>query len=267
MENRDVISQVNNLTHIFMNKNREQFKAVHNVSLSILRGEILGIVGESGSGKSTLARCLMNVYMPTMGEIFYEGIKTTDRKQFKRNKKKLCTERQLVFQDSDSSLNYRMKVQDIVAEPLVINHIKPKCGSIRGEVLFQLEHVGLGEEHMKMFTNELSGGMRQRVAIARALIMEPKLLVADEPVASLDLITQAQVMNLFKHLQKEHGFTLLLIAHDLSVVKNICDRVAVMHQGEIVELDKTENIFNEPKHKYTKRLLDSILEVPIAHEE
>jgi len=267
VENREVISQVNNITHVFVNENGEKFKAVNEVSLSVLRGEILGIVGESGSGKSTLARCLMNIYTPTAGSAFYEEIETSNRRQFKKNRKTLCTERQLVFQDSDSSLNHRMKVQDIVAEPLVINGIKPKRGSIREEVLFQLEHVGLGEEHLNMYPYELSGGMRQRVAIARALIMEPKLLVADEPVASLDLITQAQVLNLFKHLQKEHGFTLLLIAHDLGVVKNICDRVAVMHRGKIVELDKTETIFNEPKHEYTKKLLDSILEVPVAREE
>ena len=241
MENREVISQVNNLTHVFVNENGEKFKAVNDISLSVLRGEILGIVGESGSGKSTLARCLMNIYTPTAGSAFYEEIETTDRRQFKKNRKMLCTERQIVFQDSDSSLNHRIKVRDIVAEPLVINGVKPKRGSIREEVLFQLEHVGLGEEHLNMYPYELSGGMRQRVAIARAIVNNPALIVADEPTGNLNPRVAAEIVDLFEEINKR-GTTIVMATHAKDIVDERKKRVIAIEDG-VVARDEARGVY------------------------
>ena len=219
---------------------------------------MFGLVGESGSGKSTVARCVMNIYRPSAGEIVYQGIDTCDRRQFAANKKKLQTTRQLIFQDSTSSLNQRMTVADIIAEPMQIHRIQSRHGSLREEARFQLKYVGLDPSYLDKYPAELSGGMRQRVAIARALSMEPELLVADEPIASLDVSIQAQIINLFKHLQQEHGFTFLFIAHDLSVVRYLCDRVGVMYRGKLVEVAPTQELFANPLHPYTKSLLSAI---------
>lgn len=260
--NGEIILDVKNLTHCFKRPGGQLVEAVKNVNVSVDKGEIFGIVGESGSGKSTLARCIMNIYKSTKGDILYQGINVCDAKQWRANKKLLCTTRQIIFQDSDTGLNQRMKVEDIIAEPMQINSITPKRGTYRKEAEFQLKYVGLDKECLDKYPHELSGGMRQRVAIARALSMEPELLIADEPVASLDVSTQAQILNLFKHLQMEHGFTVVFIAHDLAVVKSICDRVAVMHKGEIVEVAPTKELFEKPSHPYTKKLLSAMLEVP-----
>lgn len=252
-----ILLEVDHLTCGFYHK-RNSIKAVDQVSFQIRQGEIFGLVGESGCGKSTLARCIMNLYRPWEGKILYRGINTCDAGQFRANRKMLQTTRQLIFQDSLSSLNERMKVVDIIVEPMKLAGISPPRGSYRKEAAFQLFHLGLSEEYLDRYPPQLSGGMRQRVAIARALSMEPKLLVADEPIASLDVSIQAQLINLFKHLQAEHGFTFLFIAHDLSVVRYLCDRVGVMQEGKLVEVADTETLFSAPTHPYTKALLSAI---------
>ena len=254
----DILVSVRGLTHRFRLNRRLSICAVDDVSLEIRRGEIFGLVGESGSGKSTLARLIMNIQRPDAGQIFFRGIETTDRTQFRQHRRELQRCRQIIFQDSASSLNPHMKVADIIAEPMAIHHIRPPRGSLRAEAAFQMKYVGLDAGYLDHYPPELSGGQRQRVSIARALSMEPELLVADEPVASLDVSIQAQIINLFKHLQAEHGFTFLFIAHDLSMVEYLCDRVGVMHRGKLVELADTRTLFTQPRHPYTQALLSAI---------
>ncbi len=232
--------------------------AVNDVSFQIKRGEIFGLVGESGSGKSTLARLIMSIYRPTVGSILFDGIDLGDKKQLLQHRAMLQSARQLIFQDSASSLDPRWRVCDIIAEPMRLHKIKPPRGSYRAEAAFQLRYVGLDPSYLDKYPAELSGGMRQRVAIARALTMEPQLLVADEPVASLDSPIRAQILNLFAHLQKEHGFTFLLIAHDLDVVRYLSDRIGVMYRGSLVELAPAAELFSAPLHPYTKALLSAI---------
>lgn len=256
--NREVLVDVKNLTHQFHLTKKAVIRAVDDLSFQIYKGEIFGLVGESGSGKSTAARCLMNIYRPAAGEIRYQGINICDRKEFQAHKKLLQTRRQMIFQDSASSLNQRMKVAEIIAEPMKIHHITTPRGSCREEAKFQMKYVGLSEDFLERYPSELSGGQRQRVAIARALSMEPEFLVADEPVASLDVSIQAQVINLFKHLQQEHGFTFLFIAHDLAMVEYLCDRVGVMYHGKLVEVAPADELFANPLHGYTKTLLSAI---------
>lgn len=256
--NEEVLVEVKHLTHRFHLTKKAVIRAVDDISFQIYKGEVFGLVGESGSGKSTAARCLMNIYQPSEGEIRYRGINICDKKEFKANRKLLQTRRQMIFQDSASSLNQRMKVVDIIQEPMKINHIVPPRGTGRQEAEFQMRYVGLDKSFLDRYPSELSGGQRQRVAIARALSMEPEFLVADEPVASLDVSIQAQVINLFRHLQKEHGFTFLFIAHDLAMVEFLCDRVGVMYHGKIVELGPVKEVFANPQHGYTKALLSAI---------
>ena len=254
----EVLIDVRHLTHMFQLTKKIKVRAVDDVSFQIYKGEIFGLVGESGSGKSTVARCLMNIYQPTKGEIWYKDDNVCDKKEARKNKKMLQTRRQMIFQDSASSLNQKMKVADIITEPLKIQHITPRRGSLRKEAAFQMEYVGLDESFLDRYPSELSGGQRQRVAIARSLSMEPEFLVADEPIASLDVSIQAQIVNLFRHLQEEHGFTFLFIAHDLAMVEYLCDRVGVMYQGRLVELADAEELFANPVHPYTQTLLSAI---------
>lgn len=256
--NKEILVDVQNLTHHFHLTKKTAIRAVDQVSFQIYKGEILGLVGESGSGKSTVARCLMNIYHPTSGSVKYRGIDTCDKKEFQANKKMLQTRRQIIFQDSGSSLNQRMKASEIIAEPMKISRMIPPRGNYWEEARFQMKYVGLDESFLDRYPSEMSGGQRQRIAIARALSMEPEFLVADEPVASLDVSIQAQVVNLFKHLQKEHGFTFLFIAHDLAMVEYLCDRVGVMYHGKLVELAPAAELFANPLHGYTKNLLSAI---------
>ena len=255
---KEILLDVRGLTHVFSLSRKLSVKAVDNVSFQIRRGEIFGLVGESGSGKSTVARCVMNLCKPREGQILYKGIDTTDPRQFRENRRMLQATRQLIFQDSASSLNQRRKVADIIAEPMKIQHITPPRGSLRAEAEFQLHYVGLDPSFLDKYPPELSGGQRQRVAIARALSMEPELLVADEPIASLDVSIQAQIVNLFKHLQQEHGFSFLFIAHDLAMVEFLCDRVGVLYHGRLVEVAPAGELFAHPMHPYTKALLSAI---------
>lgn len=254
----ETLLDIRHLSHTFPLGDHAQLRAVDDVSFQMNKGEIFGLVGESGSGKSTLARCVMNVYRPSSGQIFYNGIDICDPAQMRRHRKMLSARRQIIFQDSTSSLNQRMKVADLIAEPMKIQHIRPPRGSYRAEAAFQLHYVGMDESYLDKYPGELSGGQRQRVAIARALSMEPELLVADEPIASLDVSIQAQIVNLFKHLQEDHGFSILFIAHDLSMVEYLCDRVGVMYHGKLVELAPTEALYEDPLHPYTKALLSAI---------
>ncbi len=254
----DILLDVQNLTHCFRLGRRTVLRAVDNVSFQLHRGEIFGLVGESGSGKSTIAKCVMSLLHPTAGKIRYLGVNICDPGQFRAHKELLQTSRQMIFQDSTSSLNPRMTVADIISEPMAIHRIRPPRGTRRDEAAFQLRCVGMDAAYLDKHPGELSGGQRQRVAIARALCMGPDLLAADEPVASLDVSIQAQIINLFKHLQAEHGFTFLFIAHDLAVVRYLCDRAGVMFQGKLVETAPTAELFRNPLHPYTKALLSAI---------
>ena len=254
----EILLDVQHLSHVFKLGKYAAIKAVDDVSFQMKKGEIFGLVGESGSGKSTVARCIMNVYKPTAGKIFYNGINVCDRAEFRKHHKMLEAERQIIFQDSTSSLNRRMTVENIIAEPMFIHHIKPPRGSLRAEAEFQLSYVGMDASYLDKCPTELSGGQRQRVAIARALSMEPELLVADEPVASLDVSIQAQIINLLRHCNREHGCSILFIAHDLSMVEYLCDRVGVMYHGKLVEVAPTAELYANPRHPYTKALLSAI---------
>lgn len=232
--------------------------AIEDLSFQICKGEIFGLVGESGCGKSTTARCIMNICRPDNGSIFYKGIDICNAKKAVENRRLLQTGRQLIFQDSASSLDPRMKVCDLITEPLKIWGIRPERGSLRAEAQFQMREAGLDAEYLERYPSELSGGQRQRVAIARALIMKPELLIADEPFASLDVLIQAQIASLFLRLKKERGFTFLLIAHDLNMVRLLCDRVGVMYRGKLAECAPVSELFANPRHPYTKMLLEAV---------
>ena len=254
----DLLLDVRHLTQVFPLTKKLAVRAVDDVSFQIRRGEIFGLVGESGSGKSTVARCVMNIYRPAGGQIVYRGIDTGNRMEVRKNRVLLQQERQMIFQDSASSLNQRMKVADIVMEPMRLAHRRPPRGSYRAEAAYQLKYVGLDESCLDKYPSELSGGQRQRIAIARAVSMEPELLVADEPIASLDVSIQAQIVNLFRHLQREHGFSILFIAHDLAMVEFLCDRVGVMYHGRLVEVAPCHELYQNPLHPYTRALLSAI---------
>ena len=261
----EILLDVQHLSHVFKLSKHAAVQAVDDVSFQMHKGEIFGLVGESGSGKSTVARCIMNVYKPTSGKILYNGINVCDKAQFRKHRKMLESSRQIIFQDSTSSLNQRMKVADIIAEPMDIHRIKPPRGNLRAEAEFQLKYVGMDAGYLDKYPAELSGGQRQRVAVARALSMEPELLVADEPIASLDVSIQAQIVNLLRHCNREHGCSILFIAHDLSMVEYLCDRVGVMYHGKLVELAPTAELYANPRHPYTKALLSAIpIPDPIA---
>ena len=228
-------------------------KAVEDVSFAVYEGEVFGLVGESGSGKTTTGRSIIGLYDISGGEIFFRGEKLRHKggpRQFKK-------EIQMIFQDPMASLDPRMTVGESIAEGLIIRGTKDR-DEIRKKVTQILELVGLRPEHAGRYPHEFSGGQRQRIGIARAMIMEPALLIADEPVSALDVSVQAQVINLLSDLRKKLGLTVLFIAHDLSVVKYFCDRVAVMHQGRILELAPAGKLFARPIHPYTKSLLSAI---------
>lgn len=232
-ENRDEnIVTVRHLTHRFRLSRKHTLTAVDDVSFSIRRGEILGLVGESGCGKSTVARCMMNLYRPTGGEICFNGINTCDDRAFRANRKLLQTHRQLIFQDSTSSLNQRMQVADIIAEPMRIHHIRPPRGSYRQEAAFQLHYVGMDESFLDKYPSQMSGGQRQRVAIARALINQPAIILADEPTGNLDKASAQEILELLLQLHRE-GNTILLVTHEESFA-DLCPRKITLSDGRII---------------------------------
>jgi peptide/nickel transport system ATP-binding protein len=243
----------------FLKKQVGTVKAVDDVSFDLMPGETLGIVGESGCGKTTAGRSILRAINPTSGEVIYQDNgSAVDLAQLSDAElKPLRTKMQMIFQDPFSSLNPRMTVRDIVSEPLTIHGLS-KGSELEDRVVEMLQKVGLMPEHRTRYPHAFSGGQRQRIGIARALIMHPSLVVCDEAVSALDVSVQAQVINLLQDLQKELGLTYIFIAHDLSVVKHICDRIAVMYAGKIVELAETKSLFDDPKHPYTQALLSAV---------
>ena len=232
-------------------------KAVDDVSFTIRPGETYGLVGESGSGKSTIGRSVIRLYDPTAGQITFDGQDISGRLD-KATNSRLRTQMQMIFQDPMASLNPRKKVEDIIAEGLDIHHMYHSREERRDKVEKILAKVGLAPEHAERYPHQFSGGQRQRGGIARALIMDPKLIIADECISALDVSIQAQVVNLMKDIQAETGTAYLFIAHDLSMVKYISDRIGVLHLGHLLETGTTEEIFENPIHPYTRSLLSAI---------
>ena len=254
---------VKNLSVVF-GKRRRPFVAVNDVSFDIYRGETFGLVGESGSGKTTIGRAIIRVVPTAAGEIIFDG-KQINNKISKALDKEVTHRIQMIFQDPMASLNERAKVDYIVSEGVYHRYKKPEREQ---KVEQALRDVGLLPEFASRFPHEFSGGQRQRIGIARALIMEPDFIVADEPISALDVSIRAQVLNLMSELQKQRGLTYLFISHDLSVMRFICDRIAVIHKGVIVELSDTETLFKHPLHPYTRALLSAVpMPDPISERE
>ena len=230
-------------------------RAVDDVSFAIKSGETLGLVGESGCGKSTVARSILRLIEPTSGNVFFDGDNITSYRR--RQLQALRREMQIIFQDPFASLNPRMTVRTIVAEPLMIHRRYEQEGG-RRYIEELLEKVGLNAEHANRYPHEFSGGQRQRIGVARALALKPRLIICDEPVSALDVSVQAQIINLLEDLQSEFHLTYLFVAHDLSVVRHICDSVAVMYLGKIMEIGDRNSLYEQPRHPYTQALLSAV---------
>jgi len=264
----DLILEVRNLVkhfHLgggFLGRDPAVVKAVDNVSFEIRRGETLGLVGESGCGKTTTGRCVLQLERPTGGQVIFEGKDLTALSE--ADLRPVRRRMQVIFQDPYSSLNPRMTVGQMIAEPLAVHDIVPDRSARAARVQELLKLAGLLPGMARRYPHELSGGQRQRVGIARALAMEPALIICDEPVSALDVSIQAQIINLLEELQANLGLTYLFVAHDLSVVRHISDRVAVMYLGKIVEITDRKSLYDDPKHPYTKALLSA---VPIPDPE
>ena len=257
MEERTPLLEVKDLKQHFKVNKKYSVKAVDGISFVIYPGETYGLVGESGSGKSTTGRSIIRLYEPTSGTITFEGVDISG-KLSQHQVKHLRTKMQMIFQDPMACLNPRKKVIDIIAEGLDIHHLCKDEKEREEKVYKILELVGLSHEHAMRYPHQFSGGQRQRIGIARALIMDPELIIADEAISALDVYIQAQVVNLMKEIQKQTNTAYLFIAHDLSMVKYISDRIGVLHLGHLVETGTTEEIFNNPIHPYTKSLLSAI---------
>ena len=257
MEQREKLVEVKHLKQYFNNGKPNMVKAIDDISFDIYQGETLGFVGESGCGKSTTGRTIIRLYDATDGEVLFKG-ESVHGKKSRKKLKDMNRKMQMIFQDPYASLNPKMKIADIIAEG-IDNHGLAKTKEERMERVYHLlETVGLNREHANRYPHEFSGGQRQRIGIARALAVEPEFIIADEPISALDVSIQAQVVNLLKKLQKEKNLTYLFIAHDLSMVKYISDRIGVMYFGKLVELAPSEELYNNPIHPYTQSLLSAI---------
>ena len=257
-ENRKKLVEVKNVSLTFNAGKKNEVKAIDNVSFDIYEGEVFGLVGESGSGKTTVGRTILKLYDFDDGDITFAGqslsnISGKDLKEFRKSA-------QMIFQDPQASLNGRMKIRDIVAEGLDIHKLTSSKEERDERVQHLLDLVGLNKDHLTRYPHEFSGGQRQRIGIARALAVKPKFIIADEPISALDVSIQAQVVNLMQKLQHEQGLTYLFIAHDLSMVKYISDRIGVMHWGKMLEIGTSDDVYNDPIHPYTKSLLSAIPE-------
>lgn len=260
---RKKLIEVKHLKQYFNAGKANEVKAIDDISFDIYEGETFGLVGESGSGKSTTGRSIIRLYQPTSGQILFDGqdisqIKHRDMLDFRRDM-------QMIFQDPYASLDPRMKVKDIIAEGLDVHHLVHSEQERVARVNELLDLVGLSRDHATRYPHEFSGGQRQRIGIARALAVNPKFIIADEPISALDVSIQAQVVNLLRDIQKKQKLTYLFIAHDLSMVKYISDRIAVMHNGKLMELATADEVYNHPLHPYTKSLLSAVpLPDPVA---
>jgi len=254
---RTPLLEVKGLKQYFKMSRNYTVKAVDGVDFVLYPGETYGLVGESGSGKSTIGRSVIRLYEPTAGDIAFNGMNISG-KLSKNNDDRLRTEMQMIFQDPMACLNPRKKVEDIIAQGLDIHHLYKNRQERKDKVADILLKVGLSPEHAERYPHQFSGGQRQRVGIARALVMNPKMIIADECISALDVSIQAQVVNLMKDLQKETGTAYLFIAHDLSMVKYISDRIGVLHMGHLVETGTKDEIFSNPVHPYTQSLLSAI---------
>src|SRR3954463_7162398 len=256
IEVRDLVKHFPLTSGIIFRKQIGAVRAVDGISFDVRRGETLGLVGESGCGKSTTARLLVRLLDPTSGSVHLEGTEISSLKGAEL--KAMRREMQMIFQDPYSSLNPRKTVGTIITEPFVIHKLKTGEGERKRAVQELMDTVGLNPEHYNRYPHEFSGGQRQRIGVARALALKPKLIVADEPVSALDVSIQAQILNLLTDLQRDLGLTLVFIAHDLSVVRHMCDRVAVMYLGKIVELAQADELYDHPRHPYTGALLSAV---------
>ena len=256
-EKKEILIDVQNLKQYFNEGKKNEVKAVDDISFQIYRGETLGLVGESGCGKSTTGRTLIKLHDATDGKVIFDNV---DIQNIKKRKDLLKFNRrmQMIFQDPYASLNPRLKVMDIIAEGLDVHKLVSSNEERKKRVYELLDTVGLNKEHANRYPHEFSGGQRQRLGIARALAVEPEFIIADEPISALDVSIQAQVVNLMQRLQEEKGITFLFIAHDLSMVKYISDRIGVMYFGKLVELGPSDQIYKHPQHEYTKSLLSAI---------
>lgn len=260
MENKDIVLEVKDLKQHFksgMGKSKTIVKAVDGISFKIRKGETFGLVGESGCGKTTTGRSIIRLYKPTSGEVLFNG-ELISGKLNEEQRLRVTQGIQMIFQDPVSSLNPRMTIKEIVAEGLIINKLVKDESELTKKALEIIKIVGLSEDHLTRYPHEFSGGQRQRIGIARVLISNPSLIIADEPISALDVSIQAQVLNLLNNLKKTFGLTILFIAHDLSVVKYFSDNIAVMYRGKIVEYAKSEDLYKNPIHPYTKALLSAI---------
>lgn len=257
MEERKPLLEVKGLKQYFKGSRQFTVKAVDGVDFVIYPGETYGLVGESGSGKSTIGRSVIRLYKPTAGQILFNGMDISGNLTNQQNQQ-LRTQMQMIFQDPMACLNPRKKVEDIIGEGLDLHHMYKTRAERAEKIAAILDKVGLAPEHASRYPHQFSGGQRQRVGIARALIMNPKLIIADECISALDVSIQAQVVNLMKDLQDETGTAYLFIAHDLSMVKYISDRIGVLHLGHLVETGTTDEIFRNPIHPYTQSLLSAI---------
>ena len=251
---------IKDFSHRFVVDRTLSIDAVSHLSLEVRQGEIYGLVGESGCGKSTLARAVMGLYPVRSGSICFKGLNIADRSIFRRHREDIQKGMQMIFQDSAAALNPCMRVEDIVAEPLDIRRMLPDKKERHRKIARLLEKLGLDASMGEQRPGELSGGQRQRVAIARAVVAGPELVVADEPVASLDVSMQAQIVTFFQHLRDEYGVSFLFISHDLAMVHYMCDRVGVMYGGRLVEEAPAEELFSGPVHPYTRALLSAVPE-------